>query len=136
MRPSSPYRRAAATLTHRQRAQRAAVLLAWPLALGAAAALLSASSVPLCLFRQLSGHPCPLCGGTHACAALFRGDIPAAWSANPGLMPLLAIAAAYSAMLVAEAACGRRLATPRFWSAAALCGLALLLVAWLIRLGG
>jgi len=53
----------------------------WPPALGAAPLLL-ASGVPLCGFRHITGQPCPLCGGTHACAALAQGDLLAAWQAG------------------------------------------------------
>jgi hypothetical protein len=82
-------------------------LLGWPLALGVAPLLL-ATGVPLCGFRHLTGQPCPLCGGTHACAALAQGDLMVAWQANPGLIPLFVIAAAHAAQLAWEAWLGRR----------------------------
>jgi hypothetical protein len=92
----------AAQLTRAERQWRAVPLLGWPLALGAAPLLL-ATGVPLCGFRHLTGQPCPLCGGTHACAALAQGDLMVAWQANPGLMPLFVIAAAHAAQLAWEA---------------------------------
>ena len=44
---------------------------------------------PGCAFRAVTGLPCPLCGGTHACAAWVQGDWPGAWAANPGAVGLL-----------------------------------------------
>jgi hypothetical protein len=36
-----------------------------------------------CLFRGLTGLPCPGCGITTSLLALARGDVGASWSANP-----------------------------------------------------
>jgi hypothetical protein len=36
-----------------------------------------------CLFRGLTGMPCPGCGITTSLLALARGDAQASWSANP-----------------------------------------------------
>ena len=36
-----------------------------------------------CVFRSLSGIPCPTCGTTRAAAAFLYGDIAAAFTANP-----------------------------------------------------
>jgi disulfide bond formation protein DsbB len=102
--------------------------------LGAAPLLLSLGNVPLCAFRQLTGKPCPLCGGTRACAALVEGNLMAAWQANPGLMPLLTIAAVHASQLAYEAWSGRKLTRwqigPGTWSA----GAAFLLCDWVLRL--
>ena len=38
---------------------------------------------PRCPFRVLTGIPCPTCGTTHAVVALLRGEIGAAFAANP-----------------------------------------------------
>lgn len=46
---------------------------------------------PLCPFRLLTGHPCPLCGMTHAFGALMAGDIPAAIHFNAFAVPAFAI---------------------------------------------
>jgi hypothetical protein len=49
----------------------------------------------VCLFRELTGCPCPLCGGTTAAVDLGHGDVRAALGASPfavgllGLGPLL-----------------------------------------------
>jgi len=90
----------------------------------------------LCAFRQLSGLPCPLCGGTHACAALAEGNFLAAWQANPGLMPLLAIAAVHTVQLAFEAWRGQRLVRWRVGAGAWSVGTALLLGGWILRLLG
>jgi hypothetical protein len=36
-----------------------------------------------CLFRGLTGMPCPGCGITTSLLALVRGDAEASWAANP-----------------------------------------------------
>ena len=120
-----------------ERQWRAATTLVWPLALGAAPLLVSLNPVPLCAFRQLTGQPCPLCGGTHACAALVEGNFWAAWQSNPGLMPLLALALVHTMQLAYEAWRGRRVTarwrvSPRWWVGAS----AFLLCAWAMRLLG
>lgn len=125
----------AALLTRAERQWRAVPLLGWPLALAAAPALL-AGGVPLCGFRHLTGQPCPLCGGTHACAALSQGDLMAAWQANPGLMPLFAIAAAHAVQLAWEAWRGRRVVRGRIGPAAWQAGGLFLLGGWVLRLAG
>jgi len=33
----------------------------------------------VCLFRRLTGHPCPACGMTRASVALLQGDVPDAY---------------------------------------------------------
>ena len=58
------------------------------LALGAAALALAAfhpahRPATLCLFRALTGVPCPLCGGTTAAVQLGRGHPAAALPASP-----------------------------------------------------
>ena len=120
-----------------ERQWRAAATLTWPLALGAAPVILAVTSVPLCAFRQLIGQPCPLCGGTHACAALAEGNLLAAWQAAPALMPVLALALVHTVQLAYEALYARRVA-PAWrigacaWGAAG----AAMLVLWGMRLAG
>ena len=92
-----------------ERQWRSALTLGWPLALLGAPLVLSLGDLPLCGFQHVTGLPCPLCGGTRACAALVDGNFLAAWQLNPGLMVLLALAAAHSVQLGFEAwtgACG------------------------------
>ena len=57
-------------------------------AMAAGCLLLAASRItdkphPLCLFRAVTGVPCPLCGGTTAAVAIGHLDVPAALTANP-----------------------------------------------------
>ena len=42
-----------------------------------------ADSRPLCLFRVLTGRPCPTCGATRMVMATARGDLQAAITCNP-----------------------------------------------------
>ncbi|HET7725311.1 MAG TPA: DUF2752 domain-containing protein [Propionibacteriaceae bacterium] len=44
--------------------------------------LLTGIGIP-CPFRAVTGWLCPLCGGTHMAESLIRGDVVAAWAANP-----------------------------------------------------
>src|SRR5215212_9677034 len=57
----------------------AVVLIAAPDALPALARWTDAG----CLFRGLTGLPCPGCGITTSLLALGRGDMQGSWSANP-----------------------------------------------------
>ena len=57
-------------------------------ALGAAALGLAAVHLPgrphtLCMFRAVTGLPCPLCGGTTAAVRVGQGRLGAALAANP-----------------------------------------------------
>jgi len=122
------------TLSDADRQWRSVVVLGWPLALGIAPVLVALGDVPLCAFRQLTGRPCPLCGGTRACAALAEGNLLVAWQANPGLLPLLAIAAAHSVQLAHEAWTGRSWTRWRIGPTPWLAGTAFLLGSWGLRL--
>jgi hypothetical protein len=51
--------------------------------LGLAALRVTDTPHPLCLFRAVTGIPCPLCGGTTAAVGLGQLDPLAALSANP-----------------------------------------------------
>jgi hypothetical protein len=92
--------------------------------------------LPLCTFYRLSGLPCPICGGSHAFAALLHGDVLAAWQSNPGIVVLLAISAVHTGFLAREALSGCRLGTGEFWSRAWAGGGILLLAGWGLRLLG
>lgn len=61
---------------------------------------------PLCLFRHLTGQPCPTCGTTRMVLALAHGNIVAAIACNP-LMFIGAIIGA--CWLFARLALGRRI---------------------------
>jgi len=59
----------------------------WPAAFcyGAVAIALAVgyySDTSTCLWRAVTGLPCPGCGMIHACLALARGDVHAAWNFN------------------------------------------------------
>ena len=105
-----------------------------PVGVVLAPSFLAQGDIPLCAFKHLTGVPCPLCGGIRACAALAQGDLAAAWLLNPGLLPVLAIAALHSGLLMTQAATGRHLMEPgaltRAWQWAS----AALLTSWLLRL--
>lgn len=119
-----------------QRQWRLAAAVSAPVALVLAPSLLRLD-VPLCLFRAASGLPCPLCGGTHAGAALAHGDLLAAWQANPGVTLGLGLALTHGLVLCAEAASGRSLGgTATFWRQAWLGVAAVLLLSWVLRLAG
>lgn len=96
----------------------------------------AALDVPLCAFKHLTGVPCPLCGGTRVCAALAQGDVAAALQLNPGLLPVLALAALHSGLLLAEALSGRELDPPRALSLAWKLAGGFLLASWLWQVSG
>jgi hypothetical protein len=65
------------------------------LALAAAAAALAAVHLrhrpaTLCLFREVTGLPCPFCGGTTAMVRLGHGDLGGALSASPLALAMVA----------------------------------------------
>jgi hypothetical protein len=84
----------------------AAAILAAPFASRAA------SLVPGCLFRSLTGLPCPTCGATHAALALSRLDLAGAVAINP-LAAAAAIAFLAGGLIAGVAAlAGRPLREP------------------------
>ncbi|MFN3437523.1 MAG: DUF2752 domain-containing protein [Acidovorax sp.] len=89
-----------------------------------------------CAFRALTGLPCPLCGGTHACAAFVQGDWATAWSANPGAVGLLVVMALVAAQWAAEGLVGWRRVRPWPWAGpvAVRVVIAGLLASWAVRL--
>ena len=121
-------------LSKADRQWRIGVGMVLPFGAVAAPAFLALGDVPLCAFKHLTGAPCPLCGGIRACAALAQGDIASAWLLNPGLVPVLAVAALHSVLLMAEAITGKRHGTPRWlvgaWQVTAVAWL----VSWLVHL--
>lgn len=119
-----------------ERQWRSALTLGWPLALLGAPLVLSLGDLPLCGFQHVTGFPCPLCGGTRACAALVDGNFLAAWQLNPGLIVLLALAATHSVQLGVEAWTGRRVQRWRVGANAWRAGILVLLASWGLRLSG
>ena len=119
-----------------QRVQRLAVGLAWPVAMAATPLWLTSRLSLGCGFLALTGLPCPLCGGTRACAALVQGDWAAAWAANPGAVGLLGVLALLALQWVVEGGVGWRRTRPWPWAgaAAARWALAGLLLSWAVTL--
>ena len=118
---------------------RLALGLGWPLAMVATPWWLGQGGLGLgCGFRALTGMPCPLCGGTHACAALVQGDWAAAWAANPGALVLLLWLVLLAGQAVVEGAQGRRrVARWPWWHPAVFIVLGSgLVLSWLSRLAG
>lgn len=114
--------------------------LAWPLAMAAAPLWLQGPLQLRCGFLALTGLPCPLCGGTHAAAALVQGEWVAAWMANPGVVGLLLVLALLALQWSVEGVAGWRRVRPWPWGGAAavrwvLGGLVLSWVVALARLG-
>lgn len=105
-----------------------------PLAVVVAPRFLALGDIPLCAFKHATGLPCPLCGGVRACSALAQGDFAGAWLLNPGLMPVLAVAAVHSGLLLAEALSGQRCGSPRWLIAAWKVSVIGWLGSWLMRL--
>lgn len=125
-------------LTGVQRVARLVVAAGWPLAMAATPLWLQSGWGPTCGFRALTGLPCPLCGGTHACAALVQGDWAGAWAAHPGALGVLALASLWVLQWLAEGLVGVRRVQPWPWQrAAAVRGVvAALLLAWAASLVG
>lgn len=66
-----------------------------------------AAGLPDCLFKQLTGLPCPTCGATRAALALARFDFAAAFAVSP-------LAAAGWSLLVAGGLAAGLAALARF----------------------
>ena len=127
------------TLDGNARRLRLAFGLGWPLAMAATPWWLGQGGLGLgCGFRALTGMPCPLCGGTHACAALVQGDWAAAWAANPGAVLLLVWLVLLAGQAVVEGTLGHhRTVRWPWWHPAVLVAVGGgLLLPWLLRLAG
>ena len=87
----------------------APVVAAGWLALVAAGVVLSRlhhRDVPMCVFKNITGVPCPTCGSTRGCLAALHGHLIVAWRYNP-LVMTAGLAAA--AVLLARLLLGRKL---------------------------
>jgi hypothetical protein len=93
---------------------------------------------PVCPLREVTGVPCPFCGGTTAATALADGRLADALTANP-FVPALAVVLAGVLLVVAARALGL-VAPPRSWPrdrqrTAALVAGALVTASWAFQLG-
>lgn len=101
-----------------------------------------AAGIRLCLFRRLTGVPCPTCGGTRAALHLLHGAPRSAWAANPLASVLLAFAGLYALAASVSLLLTRRLPVPhatprvRLWTVGILLALLLLNWGYLIARGG
>ena len=74
-----------------------------------------------CPWRLLTGTLCPFCGATNMGAALLRGDLDAAWAANPFVLTALSGLTLACIFWVVELLGGtavrlpRRLSDQRIW---------------------
>ena len=84
----------------------------------------------LCIFRRCTGHACPGCGLTRACAALVRGDTSLAWRYHPFVFFLALQAVALG--VVATLPAGRRAVSRHGHVLLAINAVGLLLL-WLAR---
>lgn len=66
----------------------------------------------ICVFREATGIPCGMCGGTRAVRALAAGDWDRALYLNPAVIPVLAVAGLLAGVLLVEAVSGRRILRP------------------------
>ena len=101
----------------------------------AAVGLLRLDRLPLtlCVFKGLTGLPCPTCGSTRTLGRLFALDVAGAWSQNPlatlGAVAVAAWGLADLALLPRRRALGLEIA-PRLGPALRWGALGLLLANW------
>lgn len=101
----------------------------------APAAPVVAPGLPPCFFHQVTGLPCPTCGGTRAALALLSGDVPGAFHANPLVAAALVVLVGGGLVAGAIAAFGRGVREPARIPGWARAGIVLVLAAnwlWLI----
>ncbi len=95
------------------------------------------ATLPRCPFLIVTGHPCPLCGGTRSFAYLWRGDLGRSLALYP-LGPLLFAATVAAVLALALALLTRRdlrIRVPEPWVRPALVGLgAVMAVSWGLKL--
>jgi len=64
--------------------------------------------VDLCLFKHLTGMPCPTCGLTRAVCHALQGDLMTSLSFHPAGIIALSIVLAWGIVAAVEAGLGRR----------------------------
>jgi hypothetical protein len=92
--------------------------------------------LPPCGFLELTGIPCPGCGLTTAFAHLARADLAAAFSANPGAVPLFTLtllAVPFAAVGVVTARPFEPVIVNRATSRVAILVVAVLILGWVFR---
>ena len=106
---------AVATYRPRSTPERLAVVAAAlvPAAIAYPAVHAATGFAPVCPLREVTGVPCPFCGGTTAATALADGRLADALAANP-FVPALAVVLAGVLLVVAARALGL-VAPPRSW---------------------
>lgn len=72
--------------------RRWAPLMAPPVLLALLMVAPAGTGPTICPFAIVTGHACPLCGGTRAASALVRGDTAAAWELHPLIFMLAPLA--------------------------------------------
>lgn len=117
-------------------------ILGWML-LGAAAVLAGVTkgfpmqmkifSLP-CIFWELTGYYCPGCGGTRACAALFRGEIVSSFLCHPVVVYTAVVFAWYMISHTIEYLTRGRLAVGmRYRDLYLYLAAAIILIQWVVR---
>lgn len=71
------------------------LVAAWLILVGACVLLSrwSGRHIETCLFRAMTGIPCPTCGATRGCLSLLYGDLAGGWLYNPLLFTAAGLAA-------------------------------------------
>lgn len=87
------------------------------------------AKLPACVFRGVTGLPCPTCGGTRAALALARLDPAGAFQANPLVALGLLFLVGGGLVAFARALSGRGVAEPAHVPAWVRAGLVLVLAA-------
>lgn len=117
-------------------------ILGWML-LGAAAVLAGVTrgfsmqmkifSLP-CIFWELTGYYCPGCGGTRACAVLFRGEIVRSFLCHPVVVYTAVVFAWYMISHTIEYLTRGRLAVGmRYRDLYLYLAAAIILIQWVVR---
>lgn len=87
-----------------------------------------------CIFLELTGYYCPGCGGTRACAALFRGEIVKSFLCHPVVVYTAAVFAWYMISHTLEYLTRGRLAVGmRYRDLYLYLAAAIILIQWVVR---
>jgi len=72
------------------------IVLIWVGLAGTAAFLAGRNrhDISLCLFRTVTGLPCPTCGASRGCLSILEGNVLEGWLYNPLLFTALLVGAA------------------------------------------